>query len=736
MLEQIHIKDVATFKDECISDLKKINFIYGANGSGKTTISKIIQSPDRYPNCELKWSNDSKLEAFVYNKIFKEKNLRETIPGVFTLGSDSVTAKEEIENKKNKLKKLDEYKNNLNGTKTKLEEKRDKTTENFQDVVWKNIKIKYENLFDIAFSGLRKSKDKFAQKVIDEYGKPSDENENIAYNLDDLKKRAVELSQSELSHIEPIPVPDIQSIVDFEDNKILDKKIIGKGDIGIAHLIKKLGISDWVNQGREYITENSDICPFCQKHTIDDNFKKQLEEYFDQTFKEDINSLNILANKYKIKIEEIQTTLSTIIKNEKENKNSKLDIQELTKLYKSLETTFATNMRIFDSKLKEPSRSFKLESAKELIDSILELFKEANAEIEKHNNLIANLKEEEKSLINDIWKYCVKENKGMIELFLKEKKECGKGIANIENSLTKNKNRIESLNAEIRSDTKNLTSIQPSIDEINSTLKSYGFTNFEIVEAEDNSYQIKRENGDLATDTLSEGEVTFITFLYFMQLIKGGNTPETATADRIVVIDDPISSLDSTILFVVTSLIRKEIEEVKKGNGNIKQILILTHNVYFHKEASFINARTTTDKNTYHWIVRKNNNESKIQCYECVNPIRGSYDLLWEVIRNRGNTPFITIQNTMRRIYEIYFKLLGRFKDDDILEKFDDIQDKEICHSLLSWINVGSHEITDDFNVVSDDDTTERYLDVFKRIFEVMGHLEHYKMMMRIETDE
>lgn len=26
MLEQIHIKDVATFKDECISDLKKINF--------------------------------------------------------------------------------------------------------------------------------------------------------------------------------------------------------------------------------------------------------------------------------------------------------------------------------------------------------------------------------------------------------------------------------------------------------------------------------------------------------------------------------------------------------------------------------------------------------------------------------------------------------------------------------------------------------------------------------------
>ena len=60
-------------------------------------------------------------------------------------------------------------------------------------------------------------------------------------------------------------------------------------------------------------------------------------------------------------------------------------------------------------------------------------------------------------------------------------------------------------------------------------------------------YQIKRENGEIANSTLSEGEITFITFLYFMQLVKGGNTPETTNSDRIIVIDDPISSLDSTI---------------------------------------------------------------------------------------------------------------------------------------------------------------------------------------------
>lgn len=53
MIEQIHIKDVATFKDEYLSDLKKVNFIYGSNGSGKTTISNVIKSVGEYKDCEL-----------------------------------------------------------------------------------------------------------------------------------------------------------------------------------------------------------------------------------------------------------------------------------------------------------------------------------------------------------------------------------------------------------------------------------------------------------------------------------------------------------------------------------------------------------------------------------------------------------------------------------------------------------------------------------------------------------
>ena len=44
MIERIVIKDVATFDDSehVMEDLGKLNFIFGSNGSGKTTISRVL----------------------------------------------------------------------------------------------------------------------------------------------------------------------------------------------------------------------------------------------------------------------------------------------------------------------------------------------------------------------------------------------------------------------------------------------------------------------------------------------------------------------------------------------------------------------------------------------------------------------------------------------------------------------------------------------------------------------
>lgn len=102
MIQKIIIKNAATFDERGveIDNLKKINFIYGANGCGKTTISNVIASPELYTDSSIVWSSDNNEDVFVYNKTFREKNFGENIPGVFTLGEATKEQIEKLERKK------------------------------------------------------------------------------------------------------------------------------------------------------------------------------------------------------------------------------------------------------------------------------------------------------------------------------------------------------------------------------------------------------------------------------------------------------------------------------------------------------------------------------------------------------------------------------------------------------------------------------------------------------------
>ena len=235
---------------------------------------------------------------------------------------------------------------------------------------------------------------------------------------------------------------------------------------------------------------------------------------------------------------------------------------------------FSTNKEILSAKEKEPSRSLKLESIKALIEAIIKLIEETNNEIKRHNQLVTNFQKAKNTLIADIWKFILNENADNINTFVRKEKGLTKGIEKLQKDRGELLVAYQILDKEIKEDNKKVTSVQSSVDEINKVLTAYGFTNFTIVPVENNSYQIQRANGELVRDTLSEGEITFITFLYFMQLVRGGETPEMTNDNRVVVIDDPISSLDSTILFVVSSLIKEEIKRIKQDTGHIKQLII------------------------------------------------------------------------------------------------------------------------------------------------------------------
>ena len=76
MIESIRIQDEASFGSDpqVLAGLSHNNFIFGANGTGKTTVSRIIASESEFPHCRVTWRGGTKLETLVYNRDFVEKN--------------------------------------------------------------------------------------------------------------------------------------------------------------------------------------------------------------------------------------------------------------------------------------------------------------------------------------------------------------------------------------------------------------------------------------------------------------------------------------------------------------------------------------------------------------------------------------------------------------------------------------------------------------------------------------
>jgi wobble nucleotide-excising tRNase len=735
MIEKIKIiKGVASFCDDdaILDKLSSNNFIYGSNGSGKTTISRIIAEEHKYPDCCVTWRGNNKLETLVYNRDFVDKNFSQDskLKGVFTLGEEDATAIKQIENAKKEIEKYDDdiqsRQANLNGkdgNSGKIAELQELENQ-FELQSWQ-LKSKYDDVFKTAFSGSRGKKSDFKNKLITE----SVSNSVILLTFEILKKKTETIFVDNLEKELLIQAFEYDDPVEFEGNPILTKKVIGKLDVDIAAMIQKLGNSDWVKEGRIYFERNDDYCPFCQQ-TTEIAFAKSLNEYFDETYLTDMNEIKNLITSYHTFSEKVIKDIQAVI----ELDSKYLDIEKLETQKKLVELTIGTNRRNIERKQKEASLVITLEPLTTVLNEIKDVIAESNKKICEHNRLVDNIANEKISLISQIWRYVTNEIKPTYDNYNVKKSSLDRAIKGLQDGVKNKQREKQEKENEIRALEKTSTSIQPTIDNINGLLSSFGFTGFSLKKSEtEGYYQIIRASGVDAKETLSEEEKTFITFLYFYHLLKGSNSENGVTTDRVVVFDDPVSSLDSDVLFMVSSLIKGIFDEIRNNQGHIKQIFILTHNVYFHKEITFNSKRKNgVLKDETFWIVKKSGKHSKIQKY-IENPIKTSYELLWNEVKD-PNRSSLTIQNTLRRILENYFKILGNLDNDEIINKFQG-KEKLVCRSLFSWVNDGSHFANDDLYVACDNGTVDFYLEVFKKIFDESKHTAHYNMMMGI-TDE
>lgn len=731
MIEKIQIRNVASYGKsvEEMAELKEINFVYGSNGTGKTTISRVIADCSSHTDCSLGWRGGAPNELLVYNRDFIERNFNQPdeLKGIFTLGEKDKETLDKIEATKSELDRIKEKiiqtKAVLHGEDSnggKLAELAELETD-FEDKCW-NLKLKYDEKLQGAFAGVRSKKSSFKARLLQEFAS----NTSTVMSLTDIEKKAETVFGEAPQKVLAIDIPNGVDLLTHEENNILKKKIIGKKDVDIAALIQKLGNSDWVKQGRAFYDPTEGICPFCQQITPS-SLENSLNEYFDDTFIADTAAIENVYTDYKTDSERIKQRIQMLL----DNPSHFLDTAKLKSETDLLESKIRINIQRIEEKRRELSKSVELDSLKNVLGVVKKQVEEANKAIQKHNKMVLNLKAERTELTGQVWRYLLDhEIKTELAAFKGKKIGLQKAIESLEAQIKEKVKEQQIKENEIRALEKNATSIQPTIDSINSLLRSFGFTGFALAKSKkERFYKIQRPDGSDAKVTLSEGEKSFITFLYFYHLLKGSETESGMTSDRVVVFDDPVSSLDSDILFIVSNLIKGIFDEVRNTNGTIKQVFVLTHNVYFHKEVSFNPRRSADDrmKDETFWTVRKSNQESRIQRHEA-NPIKTSYELLWLEVRNpdRDN---LAIQNTMRRILENYYKILGNVDPDDICDHFQG-KEKLICRSLFSWVNDGSHFAHDSLYVSIDDSMVECYLSVFKRIFEKTNHIAHYNMMM------
>ena len=730
MIKKIQISNIATYRNITTIYPKAVNFIYGGNGTGKTTLARVLAEKSDDAST-VEWSSVDHQSVIVFNRDFVEKNFSvdKSLPGIFTLGSESVDLQNEITELKEKQKGEKERREGQAAKQAELKRALQRITDEIKEECWK-VNSKYGQSFAKALVGFRSSKDAFFQKCISLY-QPIEAEKRAVLELEELLSMYHAAYSKDAEKVDKYVTLTAKDFDDIDNKGLISKVITGKADTPVGTFIQFLNAGDWVKQGVSLAEKANGKCPYCQRE-IPEDLEKQIEEFFDEEFEKDCAALEEYQNKY----EAIITEILTIITGIKEHQYSFIQYDDFLRLAEKIETTASYNAHIIERKIENPSKTMEIRPIKELLVELADTIESFNNSINDNNTIVENQKESRNTCQRSIWNFFLNLIDDSLKKYKKQADGYNKGIKQIEDLIKSHDERIKEIGQKIEEKEAQLTSVLPTVSAINRILKGFGFTGFSLAEnkGKPGTYSIVRADGSDASGTLSEGEYNFISFLYFYHLCFGSHSSTGVTQDKIIVIDDPISSLDSNVLFVIATLVKTIIRDCLEKERGIEQVFVLTHNVYFHKEINYLgNGRIFSPKKVAYFIIKKTNEESYIVSYRD-NPIKTSYEILWEELRNPTPASAKSAFNAMRRILEHYFQVIGGITYEDCIGKFEG-EDKIICNALVAFINDGSHTIFDDLVVSFDEASLDNYLRVFKLIFERLNQIDHYNMMMKISKE-
>jgi len=738
MIESAELSGIPAFSPGQIifGPLQKVNFVFGPNGSGKTSISRALSDAGAFPACRVAWSaTQPQSEVRVFNRQYVDQvvGTEDELAGVFVLGKASVEAQQErvtLEAERNQLEAdTGKLRGTLGDALTKTGKLGELVTleDTLGEDIWK-LKASFSTEFSAMFDGYNGAKKKLSTEVLKRRAlqKP------ILPKRDDLTVRSRSLADAVSGEVALLEEFDGSKLDQLRTSDLWSESIVGSAEVKFADLIDRLGNSDWVKLGSHFLEDSGGLCPFCQQQTPAD-IAENLAAYFDATFAARVEKLGNLAKSMReflgtaeANLDASKTVPTTLIRRAEFDAAAAKVREGLSKLNEQVR-----------EKVRTPSASVTLPDTTAEVAAIQKLIESTNDSITAHNALIANQKKARSDLLDDCWNFFIwSELDTHLARYESAKSPIEKAVGALEDQIEQKQERLTKITERLAILAAGTMSSQSTISEINRLLEGSGFNSFKLTASSDlkDGYRVVRENGEMASTSLSEGERTFIAFLYFFHQLRG---IEVGTGDApavVAIIDDPISSLDSSALFFVSTRVRQLARSVLDNKSNVKQLIVLTHNVYFHKEATYgLEEWGGSSRHTlaFH-VIRKMEPLPNQIVTSSVNPVRTTYDLLWDEIKTaKGGTGSVGLQNSMRRIIESYFSLTGDKKVNSISESFVGVE-QTICQSLISWLHDGSHSsgLFESLDYSRSGESVEQFLTVFESIFTESGHQAHYELMM------
>lgn len=393
MIKEIILQNITSYHPTIptrINFSKPRTILFGQNGSGKSTIGRLISAHAKGEQLSQQSNvqSDEKTRYYVYSSDFIRESFYEPSaqPGVFTVGKDDSNIQLEIDQlekhrelKASQINKLeidiDEYKKHKENILKRHQDSIFQHKKHYQKdalsycLKGKSLKASF---FDSAMSG---------RKISDA-------------TLDDLVREKEKLDAFSVE----VPMkPELINTHTPESDitKLLESPLVSTSTSYFSSLIEKLHNQHWVRDGREYL-KHSDVCPFCQK-TPTNEFQEQLDQVFNSHYDDAISKLNTYKEKYENYVQSVKEQLNS----------DKLAYIENNAEFQKIKNKFIdyieTNEKLIVEKIKHPEKIINLIEQASLSTKINTLIEAARLDIDGYSTQLAQKKTIETNIEKQFW---------------------------------------------------------------------------------------------------------------------------------------------------------------------------------------------------------------------------------------------------------------------------------------------------------------------------------------------